>query len=72
MRAHVEVVPSLPCGGEVLHDEESGLGLVVWVTDSHITAPQAAVLEDEINRKAQDRGRQLTVAEVLELLPFVA
>lgn len=61
----------MPHGGGVLHDEESGDGLVVWVDRERITEQDAQQLEADLNAAALARGRRLTPAEVLELVPFV-
>lgn len=61
----------LPFGNGMIHDEESGDGLVVWVAEQRITAEEARQLEDDLNAMALAKGRPLTVAEVLGLVPFL-
>lgn len=71
VRTQVERVPSVPHGGGVLHDEETGGGLVLWVEERHITERGARQLEHNLNQEALAKGRRLTVDEVAALIPFV-
>lgn len=67
-RARVELVTSMPCGAEVLHDQESGDGPVVWVVEHCFTASQAGRFEERINAAALARGRCLSTPEILRLI----
>lgn len=67
----VERVRELPYGADMLHDEDGDDGLVVWVEKQRITERQAQQLQADLRREALTKGRRLTVAEVLEWVPFV-
>jgi hypothetical protein len=71
MRTQVERVRSLPCGGGVIHDKDSGSGPVVWVEEHRISEQAAQLLEENVNEATRAKGRSLTFAEIMAMVPFV-